>query len=150
MPPHGGFGDMAEFTKRGYGKGEIDRAGQTLVEWWNTPGSTLFQEPFTKAFMVAENWRTSHSFPLIVFQRILRNRAKQIDPNVIVAKRLKRFSSMTYKLSREPQMKLSQMQDLGGCRAIVEDVPAVYRLYETYQKTDTPSPPWTVKCLRLH
>jgi ppGpp synthetase/RelA/SpoT-type nucleotidyltranferase len=92
-------------------------------------------------------WRASHNFPLIVFQRILRKRAKQIDPGAIVAKRLKRFSSVMNKLSRESQMKLSQMQDLGGCRAIVTDVATVYRLYQTYLEINPSSPPeWTVKC----
>lgn len=36
------------------------------------------------------------------------------------------------KLVREPNMKLSQMQDLGGCRAIVSNVKDVYRLREMY------------------
>jgi hypothetical protein len=40
---------------------------------------------------------------------------------------------MMNKLVREPTMKLSQMQDLGGYRAIVSDVGAVDRLYEMYR-----------------
>ena len=30
-------------------------------------------------------------------------------------------------------MKLSQMQDLGGCRAILSDVESVYRLFDMYR-----------------
>jgi hypothetical protein len=55
-----------------------------------------------------------------------------VEKNAIVAQRLKRFSSVMNKLEREPDMKLSQMQDLGGCRAILADVAAVYKLYSLY------------------
>jgi hypothetical protein len=51
----------------------------------------------------------------------------------IVARRLKRFSSVMNKLAREPHMKLSQMQDLGGCRAILPTVQDVKRLYTYYR-----------------
>lgn len=37
------------------------------------------------------------------------------------------------KLVREPSMKLSQMQDLGGCRAILSDVQTVRTLYDVYR-----------------
>jgi hypothetical protein len=37
------------------------------------------------------------------------------------------------KLARESHMKLSQMHDLGGCRAILADVRSVDRLYELYR-----------------
>ncbi len=37
------------------------------------------------------------------------------------------------KLSREPNMKLTQMQDLGGCRAIAPDLAAVGQLYDMYR-----------------
>jgi len=57
-----------------------------------------------------------------VLRNNLVNRARKIDPSAIVAQRLKRFSSIASKLVREPRMKLSQMQDIGGCRAIVSTV----------------------------
>jgi ppGpp synthetase/RelA/SpoT-type nucleotidyltranferase len=63
----------------------------------------------------------------------LRKRAAKVEAKPLVAQRLKRFSSVMSKLVREPQMKLSQMQDLGGCRAILSDVKGVYRLYERYR-----------------
>ena len=49
-----------------------------------------------------------------------------------------RFSAVMNKLSREPRMKLSQMQDLGGCREILSTVKAVGRLNELYQEEDRP------------
>lgn len=41
------------------------------------------------------------------------------------------------KLVREPNMKLSQMHDLGGCRAVVSNIEVVERLYERYRKSQT-------------
>jgi Region found in RelA / SpoT proteins len=44
--------------------------------------------------------------------------------------------SIMNKLARERDMKLSQMQDLGGCRAILSNVNNVRRLYTLYRETD--------------
>jgi hypothetical protein len=40
------------------------------------------------------------------------------------------------KLSREKKMKLSRMHDLGGCRAIMSDLDAVYRLLRLYRQEE--------------
>src|SRR5208337_994324 len=122
--------DMAEWVQRDHGKGEIDRAGTLLIPWWKGLDKP---ERLGMLYMIVQNWRTSHALPLNVFQAGLRQRAKRIEERVIVAQRLKRFSSMMNKLVREPNMKLSQMQDLGGCRAIMSSVDAVDKLYELYR-----------------
>jgi hypothetical protein len=124
--------DMAEWAKRIYGKGEIDRSGEMLIPWWTDPGARLDERLF-KGYKVVENWRSSHGLPLNVVQAILRGRAQRVEQNVIVAQRMKRFSSLMNKLVREPTMKLSQMQDLGGCRAILSNVHAVNTLYEMHR-----------------
>jgi hypothetical protein len=123
---------MAEWVHREYGKGEIDRAGSILVPWW-----TNFDAPTTQecgdALLVVQNWRTSHAMPLLTFRMGLTKRAKRVAPDALIAQRLKRFSSVMDKLVRERNMKLSQMQDLGGCRAILPDVAAVGRVYDLYR-----------------
>ncbi len=123
--------DMASWVKREYGKGAIDRAGDTVVEWWmgETPqGPEYFPQ---EAFNICENWRSSHGLPLNAFQSNLRMRAKRLKEEFIVAQRMKRLPSVLNKLAREENMKLSQ--DLGGCRAILPDVAAVDRLYGMYR-----------------
>jgi len=51
------------------------------------------------------------------------------------------------KLTRERDMKLSQMQDLGGCRAILSNVSAVNALYRMYQEPQqTLSEEGSLKC----
>lgn len=127
---------MAEWVKREYGKGEIDRAGAYLVPWWIGDEATVPPE-IEKTYPIVQNWRTSHGLPLNVFQAALRSRTKRLRrPPLIVAQRLKRFSSVMNKLAREPQMKLSQMQDLGGCRAILTDVKAVDDLFRMYRQDE--------------
>jgi ppGpp synthetase/RelA/SpoT-type nucleotidyltranferase len=77
--------------------------------------------------VVIDNWRSSHSMPLQVMKMMLKGRAKSVDPDAIVAQRLKRLPSIRAKLQRET-MRLQQMQDLGGCRAIVKDMSALNAL----------------------
>lgn len=74
--------------------------------------------------------------PLLVFRGHLAKRAEKVDPRAIIAQRLKRFKSIMNKLSREPHMKLSQMQDLGGCRAILSDIRSLEALFEIYRNAN--------------
>lgn len=137
---------MAGYEVKQYSNGEIDRSGEALLKWWVTPELKLEDEPYSHAYWVVQNWRDCHAFPLVVFQRMLRKHAREVDPTATVAKRIKRLSSIMNKLDREPRMSLSQMQDLGGCRAIVSDVSKVYQLYERFTKMSQSSLPRTTKC----
>lgn len=123
---------MAEWAKREYSKGEIDRVGAQLTKWWAKGGREKIDD-LGYAWLVVENWRSSHGLPLNVFQAGLRSRVRRVDEESIVAQRMKRMPSVLNKLLREPNMKLSQMQDLGGCRAILADVAAVDELYGMYR-----------------
>lgn len=67
----------------------------------------------------------------------LRNYAKETDGDSVVSQRLKRMASTVEKLRRFPRMKLSRMQDIGGCRAIVGTVHDVRRLQERYRHSRT-------------
>lgn len=133
---------MAEWVCRENSMGEIDRAGEYLAQWWSTPYVPLVDWSPDRRKMVGlywgvtQNWRTSHAYPMNAFQVNLRFRARKVDADVLVAQRLKRMSSVMAKLVREKKMKLSQMQDLGGCRAIVADVPAVRNLVEIYRGSE--------------
>lgn len=126
-------GHMAIWAKRDYSKGEIDRMAALLLPWWIGGPKTPEPENLNYAWGVIENWRTSHGLPLNVFQAALRSRVKRVDEEVIVAQRMKRMTSVMNKLHRHHDMKLSQMQDLGGCRAILPDVMAVDAVYDMYR-----------------
>jgi hypothetical protein len=130
--PAGECEDMAEWISREHSKGDVDRAGAFLVPWWLGTSQPSLGE-VGNAFSIVENWRTCHSYPLNAFQVNLRSRARRVEPDALVAQRLKRFTSVMNKLAREPNMKLSQMQDLGGCRAIMSNVKAVDDLVALYR-----------------
>jgi len=83
---------------------------------------------------VLGNWRAAHSYPLQLARITLRNRCKRYDFGYkpIVVQRLKRRASIKAKLVRFPRMKLSTMQDIAGCRAIVGDMDGLVDLTEGY------------------
>jgi hypothetical protein len=88
------------------------------------------------ALRVINNWRASHAFPLNTFQVNLRRKGRGLDDECLVAQRIKRLSSIEHKLQRFPQMKLTQMQDIGGCRAILKRVDLVHYLVDEYKSSD--------------
>lgn len=100
---------------------EIDRAGDTLVAG-PQPG---LEGEWLKARRLVNRWRASHSRPLNTFRMNLRRRVGDRD---IVAQRLKRLPSIITKLERLKWLKLSRMQDIGGCRAIVDSANESFKL----------------------
>lgn len=94
------------------------------------------QQDKDDALRIVNNWRGSHAFPLNTFQMGLRRRGARISNDFIVAQRIKRLSSIGLKLKIRDSMKLSQMQDLGGCRAIMEDVIQIRELVASFRNGD--------------
>jgi len=87
-------------------------------------------------------WRAKHVGSLNYITSILYDEALQIDNNAIVAKRLKRSQSIVRKLRRFNTMKLRNMQDIAGCRAIfskqkyVDKARRVLNKNQDYKVTD--------------
>jgi ppGpp synthetase/RelA/SpoT-type nucleotidyltranferase len=114
---------------------EIDRAGSVVAKKQTLESHAFLVEPeYEAAISCVENWRASHSYPMALIRNNLANRAKKVASNAIVAQRLKRFESIVNKLMREPNMKLSQMQDLGGCRAIMPSIADVHELVRVHEE----------------
>ncbi len=112
-----------------YSRTQVDRAGSVLIADLRSPTDHDW------ALEVVNNWRASHSFPLNTMQMYLRGKAKYVDDNALIAQRIKRLSSIAYKLEVQPGMKLSRMQDIGGCRAVVGDLDAVRQLRDCYKSS---------------
>ena len=111
-----------------YSKSKLDWAGKILTD--TKPSS----EDLKLAWSMLNNWRACHDYPINTFQSTLRKRLKKVDTSSIVAQRLKRMPAIIAKLKRFPDMRLSQMQDIGGLRAIVGTVPHVNDLALIYKK----------------
>lgn len=87
---------------------------------------------------ILDNWRASHSYPLQLVRKALQKRAVTVDTNALTVQRLKTRTSILAKLQRHRMMKLSTMQDIGGCRAIVETFDQLLDLIKIYSEI-TPS-----------
>ena len=118
-----------EWTKPEFSRQEVNAAGQTLLE--DHPPA----ESIERALHVINNWRASHAFPLKTFQATLRKKSKDVNKYPVVAQRLKRLSAIHLKLGLIPTLRLSQMQDIGGCRCVVPSVGSVYRLKRSYRQS---------------
>jgi hypothetical protein len=110
----------------GYSRKKVDGAGDVLI------ADAACQADMNHALKIINNWRSSHSFPLNTFQVGLRRNAREIDPDSLIAQRIKRLSSIESKLDRFRWLKLSEMQDIGGCRAVLSSVRRVDLLTRRY------------------
>jgi hypothetical protein len=86
------------------------------------------REDLYEAVEIIDNWRASHAFPLNTFQVTLKKRALKSHSKAISAQRIKRLESIGFKLTHSGDMKLSQMQDIGGCRAVLPTLKHVAEL----------------------
>lgn len=122
-------GAIPEFSRK-----QVDGAGSTLIS-----NEALIGEKLDQALTIINNWRSCHSVPLNIFRRSLRTNCNKFDHSGLVAQRIKRLPSIELKLRRFPTMKLCQMQDIGGCRAVVKNVEIVNELLSFYKRSQTKS-----------
>jgi ppGpp synthetase/RelA/SpoT-type nucleotidyltranferase len=112
-----------------FSRATIDRAGRTLLD------DDATAEAIDMAWEALASWRSVHAFPLNTITMDLRQKVKRVRPGANVVQRLKRARSMLAKLQKEASMRLTQMQDIGGCRAVVGTIDEVYALREQYRKS---------------
>lgn len=105
-----------------YSKKAIRRAGDYLIA---TNPKNLDISQFIESFEILNNWRASHAYPIQSMLAYIRRKSFEIDPNAIIAQRLKRTPSILAKLLREDG-KLDRMEDIAGCRIVVDNLSKVY------------------------
>ena len=76
-----------------------------------------------------------HVLPLETFFTALQKVTEKVFDKGIVVRRLKRMESIRTKLTRG-SLRLSQMQDIVGCRAIVRTVQEVYAIVKALEEND--------------
>ncbi len=128
-----------EWAKPEYSQQEVNWAGRFLGSY---DRSQAQEKDLLRAVEVMENFRAAHAFPLNTLRRRLRVLANPIDTNAIIAHRLKRFFSIMNKLERFPGMTLSQMQDIGGCRAVVNSVENVDSVVKVFKSSSIKHKLW--------
>jgi ppGpp synthetase/RelA/SpoT-type nucleotidyltranferase len=107
-----------------HSKKAVRRAGEVIG---NSASSKAEVEA---AKEVVSNFRSSHGYPLIGVTMHIRQRALQVNPDAVVARRMKRLPTIVDKLERYPNMNVTTMQDLGGSRVIFPTVTEVEKLVD--------------------
>ena len=100
----------------GYSRSRVDRAGAVLKD------DSAAGAERAKARPIFGWWRGRHRVPLAEVCGLVAERSRRVTTDGFLALRLKRLPSVEAKLRRFPTMRLSRMQDLGGCRAVVPSV----------------------------
>ena len=118
------------WAKPEYSRAEVNAASKIWLS-----GETSDAEK-AAALLIVNNWRGIHAFPLNTFQMGLRRRGQKFTNDFVVAQRIKRLSSIELKLSLRSSMKLTQMQDIGGCRAILRTVAGVRSMIHSFKSSD--------------
>jgi hypothetical protein len=122
---------VADFPIGHYSKKQIVKAGKALKKPLIWTDET--REQVLETFRIAYDWRNSHALPLRLIRFELGGRARRVqNSGTITAGRIKRMPSIRKKLTRTTNT-LIQMQDLGGCRTILESNSRVAALVQLYR-----------------
>lgn len=89
----------------------------------------------TEELELLQEFRTSFSKPLVNVFNITRELADKVNQSSILAFRLKRIDTIINKLSREKEMDLSRMGDIGGIRCIFYNEAEVYKAKALIENT---------------
>ncbi len=120
---------MVWTKSKGYSKSKVNWAGDILIS------ETSHLKEVERALEILDNWRAIHRYPMHIFKKRLKGVSEKLDEESLAVQRLKRLPSILKKLQRkyygnEPTMKLSQMQDIAGCRVVMSNVEVVKKLYK--------------------
>jgi ppGpp synthetase/RelA/SpoT-type nucleotidyltranferase len=125
-----------------YSKGQVNRAGERLRDDARGHAVPLTGRELEEARQVVEHWRGLHARPLSAVAAGLRYYvAKAGADERSVSQRLKRYSTIIEKLERHPGT-LTQMEDIGGVRAVLPDQDAVDTVVASLKKR------WNIRRVR--
>ncbi|RAZ92375.1 hypothetical protein DPM33_00140 [Mesorhizobium hawassense] len=118
---------MSQYPRLEYSMEDVRAAGKSLAGPVSfTPQNNAVA---VEIFSIANSWRDSHIYPMRSIRASVRIAMRQAYIRGDMAARPKRMSSIRRKLA-DTTIRLDQMQDLGGCRAILNDIDGVNRLVE--------------------
>lgn len=107
-----------------YSRNQINKAGQILI-------TAKSIEEVDKALSLINDWRTHHLYPLEELKNVISDLfdKNSIEP-ILISQRLKRLSSIQYKLDLNPDMRLGGMQDIGGLRVVLGEMEFIDNAYD--------------------
>lgn len=105
-----------------YSKNQVDKAGKKAVS------ENITQTERDNCLCIIDKWRALHAFPMDEIAKNI-NKITKNKKDKIIVQRLKKLDTILDKLKRNhSDMRLSRMQDLGGCRVILPTIEDVYNL----------------------
>jgi putative GTP pyrophosphokinase len=118
-----------------YSKSHVDRAADVWRAYLAS-GDTSDEAVgvAAEALAVIDHYRACHAYPLQKATVGLRSSVASEGAAVTVSQRHKRFTTILDKLEREPSMKLSRMQDIGGCRAVLPNITTVRAVQQRLER----------------
>ncbi len=114
--------DVVDFVEPKHSKARVRLAGDVLKQAHDQVSDEL-----TDAFSVAYAWRDAHALPMSAMLSELRGLVRRGGGVGYCAARLKRMASIRPKLARF-KLRLADMQDLAGARAILPSISDVERV----------------------
>ena len=112
--------------------GSVKRAGDVLRRAQVAEGQVPSPEEVRKAREVVDAYRSAHALPLHAAYMGLRSCLVTEGLDLDVSRRLKRLPTIEDKLRRLPSMDLSTMQDIGGCRAVLNTQEEVQQVVDRF------------------
>lgn len=104
-------------------KSAVRKAGSTIREYMR---QECTEDQLDAALKTVIAYRAQFSDPLVIVQTKLRAIHEALkmqgEPSQQVTQRLKKSTTIIDKLSRESGLNLARMQDIGGCRMVVESL----------------------------
>lgn len=107
---------LYKIMKRTYSNREIDKAGEKLAQY------DINDPIIENDIKIISEWRDAHLYGTQKLSQLVDKRSKQIGGKNVLVSRSKKLESIKLKLSLNDSSNLSRMQDIGGCRIIVEDL----------------------------
>ena len=122
-------------------KSQANKAGKRLRNFDSRrPSDEVTNDEWSRivdAFDIVTAWRAAHQYPLGKANMGLRSKVATAQcPSAKVTQRLKRTATIVDKLTREPNMSLSTMQDIGGCRVVFESIDQLRRVEKRIASSD--------------
>lgn len=125
--PNADLGDVSRYPRLAYSMKDVRRSGEALKAGMIWTEET--KPEIVRTFQIINSFRDAHLYPMRSLRQSVIGRMNSMKMSGFTSARPKRLISIRDKLRRSPG-KLDQMQDLGGVRAVVDDVESVRQLIE--------------------
>ena len=117
-------------------KSQANRAGKVIRRALR--GDAIKSDQVSEAADTLIAFRAAHQYALAKATMGLRSMVQTEGCRVAVSQRLKRSWTILDKIEREPTLALGNMQDIGGCRAVVGNIDELRRVERRLRKNRPP------------